>query len=395
MTRAPVTDWTSDWDYLDPAWVSDPYPIWRALREQCPVAHTDRYGGVYLLTRYNDIRDVAYDPVRFSSRRIAVSQDVVRIDTPPLTSDPPEHRPMRMLLLPLFTPQAVAKLEPLTRRICNELIDHLISKDHCDGAVEFAQSIPVPIIAHMLGISPKDGDQFRSWIMMTFEEGIDDPAGIQRAVDEMFAFFCEQIAQRRKQPTDDFISSLIQQRLPSGEPLSDRTIADLLRIVLLAGIDTTWSAIGISIWHLASHPADRERLVREPELIPTAIEEFLRAYSPTLMAREIAKDTDVAGCPVHKGEMLMAAWASANRDPEKFPDAERVVIDRKDNPHMAFGIGIHRCVGAPLARMELRVAIEELLKRVPVFRLDPTRPVQWSKGVVRGPRLLPLILRDG
>ena len=143
MTRAPVTDWTSDWDYLDPAWVSDPYPIWRALREQCPVAHTDRYGGVYLLTRYNDIRDVAYDPVRFSSRRIAVSQDVVRIDTPPLTSDPPEHRPMRMLLLPLFTPQAVAKLEPLTRRICNELIDHLISKDHCDAAVEFAQSIPV------------------------------------------------------------------------------------------------------------------------------------------------------------------------------------------------------------------------------------------------------------
>lgn len=238
MTRAPVTDWTTDWDYLDPAWVDDPYPIFRELREHCPIAHTNRYGGVYLLTRHDDIREVAYDPARFSSRRIAVAQEVVEIATPPLTSDPPEHRPMRMLLLPPFAPQSIAKLEPLTRSICNELLDRLIAKDRCDAAVEYTQNIPVPIIARMLGISPEDGEQFRDWIRMTFEDGIDDPAEIARAVKEIDAFFSLEISKRREQPKDpkdDYISFLIQQPLPSGELLSDGQVADLLRIMLLAG----------------------------------------------------------------------------------------------------------------------------------------------------------------
>ena len=395
MTRAPVADWTTDWDYLDPAWVNDPYPIFRELREHCPIAHTDRYGGVYLLTRHDDIREVAYDTARFSSRRIAVAQDVIEVETPPLTSDPPEHRPMRMMLIPPFTPQAMAKLEPMTRSICNALIDRLIAKDHCDAAVEYAQNIPVPIIAHMLGISPEDGDQFRDWIRMTFEDGIDDPEAIRRAAREIDAFFFQEISKRREQPRDpkdDYISFLIQQPLPDGELLSDGQVADLLRILLLAGIDTTWSAIGIAIWHLASHPEDRGRLVREPALIPMAIEEFLRAYSPTIMAREIVEDTVVAGCPMRKGEMVVMPLAAANRDPGKFSDPERVIIDRKNNQQSAFGMGIHRCVGAPLARMEMRIAIEELLKRVPEFRMDPAGQVLWSKGVVRGPRRLPLFL---
>ena len=392
VTRPPVTDWTSDWDYLDPSWINNPYPIWQDLREHCPVAHTDRYGGVYLVTRYNDIRDVAYDPARFSSRRVVPREGGAQVDTPPLTYDPPEHRPMRMILVPPFTPQAVAKFEPQTRVLCNELIDRFIAQGRCDGVIDYAQNIPVGVITRMLGIPAEDGDQFRAWIDKTMEGG-EDPEGMKRAAEEMFVYFAKEISKRREQATDDLISFLIQARLPNGELLSDREIVSTLRLLLVAGIDTTGSSISASILHLASHPADRERLVREPELIPTAIEEFLRAYAPVTVAREITKDTEIHGCPMRKGEMVLLPLPSANRDPEKFPDADRVLIDRKENPHVAFGLGIHRCLGSNLARMEMRIAIDELLKRIPNFRLDPARPVLWSNGTVpvRAPRLLPLV----
>ena len=190
---------------------------------------------------------------------------------------------------------------------------------------------------------------------------------------------------------DDLVSFLIRARLPNGDPFSDHQVLGALRLLLVAGIDTTWSAIGSAIWHLATVPADRERLVSEPELLPIAIEELLRAYAPVTMAREIVDDVAVGGCPMKRGQMVLLSFPAANRDPDKFPDADRVVIDRKENPHVAFGLGIHRCIGSNLARMEMRVAIEEWLKRIPDFRLDPARPMTWSQGTVRGPRLLPIL----
>ena len=176
-----------------------------------------------------------------------------------------------------------------------------------------------------------------------------------------------------------------------GQPLSDGHVLGSLRLLLIAGIDTTWSAIGSSLWHLAKTPADRERLVAEPELMPTAVEELLRAYSPVTMAREVMKETVISGCPVKPGNMVLLSFPAANRDPAMFPDADKVVIDRKENRHAAFGLGIHRCVGSNLARMEMTVAIEEWLKRIPDFRLDPAGQVTWSEGTVRGPRQLPVL----
>jgi cytochrome P450 len=392
MTRAPVTDWASDWDHLDPAWVSNPYPIWRTLRDQCPIAHTPRYRGVYLPTRYADIRAIAYDPDRFSSRRVVVREGDYRVNSPPITSDPPEHRPLRIVLIPPFTPQAVGKLEPHTRRVCNELIDRIILEADCDGAADYAQHIPVRIIAHMLGIPAEHGDQFRSWITMALQDGVTDQAALKQAEQEISDYFARQIADRRKQPGDDLVSFLINARHPDGTPFSDSQVLGALRLLLVAGIDTTWSAIGSSLWHLATHPADRERLVREPELIGSAIEEFLRAYAPVTMAREIVEDTELGGCPMRKNEMVLVSFPAANRDPDKFADPDTVRIDRKENPHVAFGLGIHRCIGSNLARMEMRIAIEEWLRRIPDFTLDPKRPMTWSQGTVRGPRLLPLLL---
>src|SRR6516162_6378035 len=340
----PVTDWVHDFDHTDPRWTENPYPIWNELRAASPVVHTERFLGCYMPTTYEAVREIAHDTHHFSSRRVIV-RDVrpeVTNPAPPITSDPPKH-------------------------------------------------IPVRAIAHMLGIPEKDGDLFIKWIHEILELGIKDDDTLMRAVHEMTAYFAGHIEHRKTHRTDDLISTLMHARDKNGQPLSDAHVLGSLRLLLIAGIDTTWSAIGSSLWHLARTPADRERLVREPELMPTAVEELLRAYSPVTMAREVMKETTISGCPVKPGNMVLLSFPAANRDPRMFPDADKVVLDRRENRHAAFGLGIHRCVGSNLARMEMQVAIEEWLKRIPDFRLDPAGRVAWSEGTVRGPRRLPML----
>jgi cytochrome P450 len=390
--HAPVTDWVHDFDHTDPRWTENPYPIWDELRATSPVVHTERFLGCYMPTTFAAVKQVTYDTEHFSSRRVVVRD--VRPETlpaPPITSDPPEHKPAKQLLLPSFTPDAIKKLEPRVRAICNELIDGFINDRKCDAAAEYSRFIPVRAIAHMLGIPETDGDRFIKWIHEILELGIKDQAILIKAVQEMTAYFAVHIERRKTEPTDDLITTLMNARNKDGQPLSDLHVQGTLRLLLIAGIDTTWSAIGASFWHLARMPADRERLLAEPQLLPTAIEEFLRAYSPVTMAREVMKETEVGGCPIKPGNMVLLSFPAANRDPAMFPDADKVVIDRKQNPHAAFGLGIHRCIGSNLARMEMTVAIEEWLKRIPDFRLDPAGTTTWSEGTVRGPRQLPIL----
>ncbi|MDB5516836.1 MAG: cytochrome [Tardiphaga sp.] len=395
MTKhAAVTDWVHDFDHTDPRWTENPFPIWDELRAECPVVHTKRFLGCYMPTTYEAVKQVSYDTEHFSSRRVIV-RDIrpeITNTAPPITSDPPEHKPAKQLLLPPFTPDAMKKLEPRVRSICNELIDGFVNDGAIDAAARYTRHIPVRAIAHMLGIPEKDGDLFIKWIHEILELGITDDEILMRAVHEMTAYFADQVARRKVEPADDLISTLMQARDTNGQPLSDAHVLGTLRLLLIAGIDTTWSAIGASLWHLAKTPADRQRLIAEPELLPTAIEEFLRAYAPVTMAREVMKETVISGCPVKPGNMVLLSFPAANRDPAVFPDADKVVIDRKENRHAAFGLGIHRCVGSNLARMEMTVAIEEWLKRIPDFRLDPAGTVSWSEGTVRGPRQLPLLL---
>jgi cytochrome P450 len=388
--RPPVTDWATDFDHLDPRWIENPYPIWDALRASCPVAHTYRYLGVYFPTRYADVRAIANDTEHFSSRRVVVRETYPpRVPAPPITTDPPKHRAAKNLLLPAFTPDAITRHEARAREICRELIARFAGKGRCDAARDYAQDIPVRVIALMLGVPERDGDLFRKWIHELLEVGITDPDVMMRAVNESNDYFRAEVDKRRSAPADDLITYLAQARI-DGEPLSENHQLGSLRLLLIAGIDTTWSAIGSCLWHLATHEADRRRLVAEPDLLPTAVEEFLRAYAPVTMAREVTKDTAINGCTFRQGEMVLLSFPAANRDPAAFPDADRVIIDRTDNRHAAFGLGIHRCVGSNLARMEIRVALEEWLARIPEFRLDAGEPVTWSEGTVRGPRRVPL-----
>ena len=189
-------------------------------------------------------------------------------------------------------------------------------------------------------------------------------------------------------PRDDLTTFLLEAEL-DGEKLHPDHVRGTMVLLMIAGIDTTWSAIGASLWHLAQHPDDRARLAADPSLMPTAVEEFLRAYAPVTMARLVAEDFDFHGCPMKQGDWLLLPFPAANRDPDVFPDADHVIIDRAENRHAAFGLGIHRCLGSNLARMELQIALEEWMKRYPDFELAAPDQVAWSAGQVRGPARCP------
>ncbi|MEI7619261.1 MAG: cytochrome P450 [Actinomycetota bacterium] len=398
----PVTDFATDFDHTDPTWVNNPFPIWDELRTTCPIAHSDRYGGTWLPVTHEHVSAIAYDTENFTSRAVVVSE--VRpgpMDlpapigvAPPITSDPPFHAMARRLLLPAFAPRKVDALEPFTRQLCNDLLDALEGKDIVDAAVEYAQHIPLRVIAKMLGFPAEDADYFRHVIHLILEEGItvtedDDERLVEgQALD---AYFDNQIADHVANPRDDLTTFLLEAEL-DGNKLMHEHVRGTMLLILVAGIDTTWSAIGSALWHLAHNPDDLKRLAAEPDLMPFAIEEMLRAYAPVTMARLVAQDVEIGGCPMKEGDWVLLPFPAANRDPEFFDRADEVIIDREENRHAAFGLGIHRCLGSNLARMELRVAVEEWVKRFPDFELADPSAVTWAAGQVRGPRSIPVRL---
>jgi cytochrome P450 len=403
MTRTtPVSDWASDFDVLDPQYIADPFGIWDELRSRHPIAHTDRRGSTWLPTRYDDVTAIAHDIEHFSSLRVAVIPVAMDDGTeggggppqleyglPPISSDPPLHTWTRRLLLPWFSHRRVDEYVSLTRTLCQGLLSGFASTGRADAAADYAQQIPVRVIAHILGVSPDMSDSFTGWVRDILEFA-DDPDRRMPAAEALLTYFVTQLELRRAAPGDDLLSELLQTEV-DGAPLADSMILGIAALVLIAGVDTTWSAIGASLWHLATHPEDQRRLVAEPELMPLAIEELLRAYAPVTMARVVTSDIEFGGCPMKQGDKVLMNFPGANRDPAAFEEPDTVRLDRALNRHVAFGSGIHRCAGSNLARMELRVALEEWLRRIPQFSLDAGREITWAGGQVRGPRLLPVV----
>ena len=397
-TVKPVQSWETDWDHADPAYNQNAHQIWDQLRGTCPVAHTNRYGGAWLPVTHADVSAVARDTDHFSSEGAVLANRPPREEwvslapigaAPPITSDPPFHADARRLLLPAFSPQVVAEWEPEIRRLCNELIDNMGNADTVDAAVQYAQNIPVYVIARMLGLPLEDSDYFRETVHMVLEEIGAEFGERQGAFEKLDAYLTMHVQDHIDNPKDDLIGFLLNAKI-YDQPLSPQHVVGTIILLMVAGIDTTWSSIGSSLWHLAQHPSDLQRMVNEPELLPTAIEELLRMYAPVTMARIVSQDTEIGGCPVKRGESVLLPFPAANRDPEVFPDADKVIIDREENRHVAFGLGIHRCLGSNLARLELRVAVEVFIQRFPKFELADPSSVTWSLGQVRGPRKLPV-----
>ena len=404
MTDAPSTAPTEvgpDTDHCSFDHTSEEYAarapeLWDDFRERCPVAHSDAHGGVWLPTRHEDVSAIARDTDAFSSEGIIVSvikpEGIAPVGyAPPITSDPPFHAEARRILLPAFSPKAVAALEPKTRELCRSLIADLLVQPGptVDAAIGYAQDIPVRVIAHMLGLPEEDGPRFRTFIHRILEK----PGQYADAIapeDTLIHYLSTHLRERRRQPPKDDLTSFLLDAEMDGRPLTDEHIFGTVALMLIAGIDTTWSAIGAGIWHLAQHPEDRARLRDDPDVLPFAIEEILRFYAPVTMARIAATDTEIGGCPVAERDWVLLPFPAANRDPDAFDRADEFVIDRKANRHLAFGLGIHRCLGSNLARMELTVAIEEWTRAISEFELADPGTVRWSTGQVRGPRELPV-----
>jgi cytochrome P450 len=395
----PVEDWATDIDHADPGYNPRAPEIWAELREQgCPVAHTDRYGGMWAPITAELVREIAYDTDNYTSRGVVVSTATIDAQAPiggapPITSDPPFHALARRLLLPPFAPKKIEPWEAEVRLLCKQRLDDLgditPGTTVVDAAGQYAAHIPVNVIARMLGFPVEDDDLFREFVHGTLEGVNLEPEERAKSFQALDTYIDVQIEEHRVHPRDDLTSYLLAAEL-GGEKLSPDHVRGSIVLLLLAGIDTTWSAIGSSIWHLAQHPEDRRRLAAEPALLPTAIEEMLRAYAPVTMARIVARDHDFHGCPMKKDEWVLLPFPAANRDPAMFDRADEVVIDRLENRHAAFGLGIHRCLGSNLARLELNVAVAEFLARFPEFELADPAAVRWSVGQIRGPRALPI-----
>ncbi len=398
----PVRDWATDFDIFDPDYVRDPAPVWEELRGRCPVAHTTRWGGSWLPTRYEDLQKMVKMVPALSSRSAVVVPPPPELrevlvaeakkygsENPPITADPPEHMPYRRLILPFFSPHAVEGHIPYTRELCNRLIDGFIGEGRADAAADYAQQITPRVIAHILGIDPARAGDFVTWVRGLLEFGQTQPEMRIKYRSIIREFFQEMVAERRARPRDDAISTLIQAEI-EGEKLDDYKIVGVCFLLLVAGIDTTWSSISSSLLHFATHPEDRARMLAEPELLPAAVEEMLRFYSPVTMGRKVMEPVSVGGVDMAPGDKVLLNFPAANRDPAAFDRPDEVVLDRKRNRHIAFGLGIHRCAGSNLARMEMQVALRVWFDRIGDFELADPEAVTWAGGQVRGPRSVPV-----
>ena len=300
------------------------------------------------------------------------------------------------MLLPAFAPRAVEKYSEYTEELCHQLIDEFIERGECDAAVQYSQQIPPRVIAHMIGVDESMADQFVDWVNHVLGDGLFNPEMRLKARDEMLGFIGQEVAKRQQDPQDDLLTELLFMELDMPEAkITPEVVVGITNLLIVAGIDTTWSSIGSALWHLGTNPDDRERLVAEPDLMMFAIEEFLRYYAPVTMARIAETDIEYNGVHIKNGDKVLMNFPAACHDPEQFEQPDEFIIDRAQNRHIAFGSGIHRCAGSNLARLEMTTAVRVWLERIPEFHVSDREPMKWAGGQVRGPRVLPVSFPPG
>lgn len=385
----PHTTAGDGYDIFSEDYCQDPYAHWRDMRQGCPVAHSDKWGGSWMLTRYEDIRNAAREGVRLSSKATEAAgplESAGGLFMPPLTSDPPDHKPHRDLLMPFFTPAKVAEFEPYIRSRSRELAEQLAERGHGDAVGDFAQHVTLGVLTEMLGVP--DSERIVDWMVRMVRIGPRDQPVRSEAIREILDYVDGLLTERESSDDESDLLTYLAHAEIDGAPLPRKHKLGAAFLVLLAGADTTWSAIGASLWHLATFPDDRRRLLAEPDVWTTAIEEFLRAYAPVTIGRLVQEDLELHGRCIAAPARMLLPFGAANRDPEHFEDPDEVQLDRKTNPHITFGVGAHRCLGRGLARTELRIALEEWLRAMPDFHLTAPDDVEWTGGTTRGPEHL-------
>jgi len=360
----------------------DPYPTYARLREDDPVHHSDVIDA-WVLSRYSDVEHALKDP-RFSSRRSEDSAGGSMV-----FDDPPDHTRLRNLVNKPFA-KAVEQMTPRIETLCEQLLSDALSRDEIDLVADFAYPFPLRVIGELLGVGSSDRDRFKRWadeIAASLDHvGSTAPRVGGDETESLAGYLAAVVEERRAHPRDDFVSYL------AAEPLTDGEVLGLSILLLFAGHETTVNLIGNGVLSLMRHPDQLERLRADPTLLRTAIDEFLRFEPPVHIARRrLLEDVQIHGRTMPAGDPVVLLLGSANRDPFRFDDPDTLDVGRKPNPHVTFGHGIHFCLGAPLARIEGRVAFSALLERLPDLRLA-TDEVRWRETVVlRGLESLQLV----
>jgi cytochrome P450 len=387
QTDEAPADEASPFAGMDPETAANPQPMFKALRESMPVMPVDGVGVV--LTGRAAIDDAFRDPETFSSNMSAVDLKNIR-PLIPLQIDPPDHKKYRKILDPIFAPRQMALLEVPVTQLVNDLIDGFIARGEVDFAKEFSVPFPSQVFLTLLGLPLDELPRF-----LAMKDGIIRPDRVtgtpygsdamhelqRETADSIYAYFDEILDEREVERRDDILSQFLDAEL-EGAKLTRTEILDICFLFLIAGLDTVTATLDCMFSFLAQHPDQRRQLVEAPALIPAAVEELLRWETPVMgVARVAARDTTLGGCPVHKGDQVMVMLGAANTDENEFADAETVRFDRESNRHLAFGGGIHRCLGSHLARQELRIALREWHRRIPEYSVASGHTLAYTSGI--------------
>jgi pimeloyl-[acyl-carrier protein] synthase len=390
---------------LDPEVLADPYPLYHRLRSEDPV-HWDPFLHAWVVTRYDDVVRVLMD---FSALRTATPEQLTKLGLPDLSPiaqvmvkqmlfmDPPAHTRLRALCSQAFTPRRVEILRAHIQDIANRLLDSVLARGEMDLIADFAGPLPAIVTAEMLGVPISDYPQLRGWssdfagMLGNFQHNPNLADRVLVSLNEMTAYFRESIREQRVHPRDGLIHSLLTAEM-DGDRLSDEEVVANLIVTMVGGQETTTNLIGNGILTLLRNPDVTAELRGDLGLIPTAIEELLRYESPSQHTARLApQDVEIGGKQICKRQAVIAVMGAANRDPERFPDPDRLDIRRKDNRHVAFGWGEHFCFGAPLARIEGQIAFATVLRRLRDLRLKPG-PITWRENLgLRGLKALPVV----
>ncbi|HLH25934.1 MAG TPA: cytochrome P450 [Chloroflexota bacterium] len=383
----------------------DPYPFYAMMRRDHPVAYDERTG-FWAVYRYDDVRHVITDHDTFSSDRTRLLTgadpqmiEQIRVGSSLVGTDPPRHRLLRDLVSRAFTPRAIAQLEPHIAELTEAMLDAVIPAGHMDLIADLAYPLPVTVIAEMLGVPASDRPTFKAWadalVSGTNEIPTDANSPLVRErmqlLQEMNNYFRDVVDQRRATPKDDLVSRLVAAEV-EGQRLSEGEVLAFCTVLLVAGHITTTNLLGNAVLALLDHPDQLARLQADLTLVPSAVEEALRYDGPVqAIARFVARDTEIGGQHLKAGQRILAWTAAANRDAAVFAAPDRFDVTRTPNPHLAFGAGIHFCLGAPLARLESRVALTILLRRLQAIELaERAAPELTDNTFLRGVTRLPL-----
>ena len=378
----------ADFDHTDPEAAQDIYSMLAASRERCPVLNSSRHGGFWAFSRFADVTGAANDHVHYTTREgVTVPPLGLPTGSVPLTTDPPEYKFYRRALQPYFTPAAVAGLENPIRQVVIERIESFAADGRGDLVAELAGPVPCIVIAMILGLDRGHWSSFMEWVDgMEAASHTGDAAARQRYAAKLYEFLVTEVERRKTAPRDDLLTAIATVTLDGAE-VSDAIRYGMAQLILVAGHDTTVAGIGSLLRHLMEHPDLRARAREDETVLARAIEESLRFESPVFgLARTVTCPVTVQERKLEPGDKVLLMFGSANHDPLRFPDPEVFDADRDDRPpHIAFGYGRHRCIGEHLARLEMRVVAEELLQRVPDYRLAPGAEIRMRTALVRGP----------